>query len=28
MMALNLQKAAKDLGGAVDFLQAKTGRTK
>lgn len=28
MMALNLQKAAKDLGGAVDFLRAKTGRSK
>jgi carboxymethylenebutenolidase len=28
MMALNLQTAGKDLSGAVDFLQQKTGRTK
>ena len=28
MMGLNLQHAAKDMSGAVDFLQEKTGRTK
>ena len=28
MMGLNLQKAAKDMSGAVDFLQERTGRTK
>ena len=28
MMGLNLQHAAKDMSGAIDFLQEKTGRTK
>ena len=28
MMGLNLQKAAKDMSGAVDFLQERTGRKK
>ena len=28
MMGLNLGKAAKDMSGAVDFLQQRTGRTK
>jgi carboxymethylenebutenolidase len=28
MMGLNLQNAAKDMSGAVDFLQEKTGHTK